>query len=189
MELPAAIIFVNSDLTDSLKSILVNQLMINETISGVEFDARVVADPNYPVVVHLQKIRILVIRQSFQDQTNRQFADVVIFVKGGLATIEKNNFGPPGLSLPVDRLNIYALLRYNRSSEVVVLPSFPLSTPPNSTPLSTESIHGRESEAEMAETAVEEEIQQDDGIQTNTDEWREFIIDVEGDGGSGSFTE
>jgi hypothetical protein len=123
MSIPSAIFFVNADLTDSLKSILAEQLDITETMTGDEFDARMVVDPNYASIVHMQKIRILVVRSDFRDYTNRTVADVVMFVKQGLVSIEKNNFGPPGLTLPLNRINLYALLRYNNSSEVVVLPA------------------------------------------------------------------
>lgn len=125
MSIASAIIFVNADLTDSLKSILAEQLNITETMTGAEFDARMAVDPNYATVVHLQKIRILVIRSDFRDYTHRTIADVVMFVKQGLVSIEKNNFGPPGLTLPLERLNLYALLRYNNSSEVTILPTTP----------------------------------------------------------------
>jgi len=111
--LPPGIIFINEDLNDALKATITTQLYIHETMDGAEFDARVVFDPNYPTVVKLQNIRILVIR-SFRDVTNRNLADVVIFVKAGLAAIEKNNFGPPGLTLAVNNFNIYQLLRENK---------------------------------------------------------------------------
>ncbi len=130
---PPAIIFVNGntdgyghtygDLDSVGKATLESQLYIDETMTGEEFDARVIVDPNYPTIVHLWKQRILVIRPDFRDYTNRELADVVIFVKQGLATIEKNNFGPPGLSLPLQRLEIHQLLRYNRSEYVVNLPA------------------------------------------------------------------
>ena len=82
-------------------------------MTDIEFDARVVADPNYPTIVHLQNKRILVIRNTFHDLTNRNLADVVMFVKAGLCSIEKNNYGPPGLTLAVEGLYIHELLRYN----------------------------------------------------------------------------
>lgn len=110
--LPSGIIFVNEDLNDILQQKIMSQLLIHEAMTGAEFDARLVVDPNYATVVKLQKIRILVIR-SFRDTTNRNLADVVIFVKAGLASIEKNNFGPPGLTFPVETFNIYQLLREN----------------------------------------------------------------------------
>ncbi len=127
--LPPAIIFVNSDLNASLQSKIQSQLQIHETISGQEFDNRIIVDPNYKTNVELNGLRVLVIRDSFHDLTNRTLADVVIFVKNGLAYIEKNNFGPPGQSYSVDKLNIYNLLRANNSPNVVILPS--ASPPPN----------------------------------------------------------
>lgn len=125
MQPPPVIFFVNADLNDKSVSTLQTQLYINDTMTDAEFDARVAADPNYPAIVHLQDLRILVIRKDFHDLTNRTLADVVIFVKQGLATILKNNFGPPGLSLPIERLNMYALLRAVGSPNVAILPQNP----------------------------------------------------------------
>ena len=133
MSFPPAIIFINGntdgyghtygDLDSIGKSTLESQLYIDETMTGEEFDARVVVDPNYPTIVHLWKQRILVIRPDFRDYINRELADVVLFVKQGMATILKNNYGPPGLTLPIQRLEIHQLLRYNRSEYVVNLPA------------------------------------------------------------------
>ena len=106
---PAAIVFVNNDLTDNVKEALVRQLFISEAITGAEFDARVVADPNYYTAVHQNNLRIMVIR-NLSETTNRELADVVIFVKAGLASVEGGKFGPPGLTLPVDRLYWHELL-------------------------------------------------------------------------------
>lgn len=125
MQLPSAIIFVNADLNDGIRNSLISQLEITENMTGQEFDARVTVDPNYPTNIHANHLRILVIRDSFHDLTNRNLADIVMFVKQGLASIEKNNFGPPGLTLPVQRINIYDLLRYNGSSEVKIYPQNP----------------------------------------------------------------
>src|ERR1700677_1060385 len=80
------------------------QLQINETIWFHEFNARVAADPNYPAVIHLNRLRILVILKDFQDTTNRELFDVVMFVKQGVASIMQCKFGPPGYSLDIQRL-------------------------------------------------------------------------------------
>lgn len=122
MNLPSAIFFVNADLNDGIKATLTSQLYIDETMSDTEFDGRVQADPTYPDQVHLNGLRILVIRQNFMDYTNRNLADVVFFVKQGMAYIEKNNFGPPALTFAIDRFNMYELLRFNNSKFVVILP-------------------------------------------------------------------
>lgn len=113
MIFPPAIIFVNNDLSDQVKSVLVANLYITEIMSDVEFDLRVTNDHNYPTIVHQQNKRIIVIRNTFQDLTNRNLADVVMFIKAGLCSIEKSNYGPPGLTLPVENLYIHELLRYN----------------------------------------------------------------------------
>jgi len=132
---PPAIVLVNGntdgyedpygDLDSYTKQLLVSQLELNETMTSTEFDARVIVDPNYPTLVHLMNLRILVIKSNFHDYVNRQYMDVVLFVKGGLASIMLNNYGPPALTLPLDRINIYELLRYNNSPNTINLPTTP----------------------------------------------------------------
>lgn len=122
MTLPASIIFINPDMDGYVRSTLTSQLHINEIMTDVEFDARVVADPNYPSNVELQGLRILVIRQSFHDITNRKYADIVLFYSHGMVTVEYKGYGPPSLTLPIERLNLYTLLRFNNSSHVMILP-------------------------------------------------------------------
>ena len=128
MNLPPAIFFVNADIGDGIKNKLISQLFITDAINDTEFDSRVQIDPNYPTQIHLNGLRVLVLRQNFRDLTNRNLADVVFFVKQGMAAIEKNNFGPPALTFQVDRFNLYELLRFNNSQYVLVLP--PTSPPP-----------------------------------------------------------
>lgn len=121
MPIPSAIFLTNSTDSAGLQT-LSTQLNITETISLNEFNARVDVDPNYPTTIHLNNLRILVTSSDFSIQTNRSLMDVVIFVKQGLASIQKNNFGPPGLTFPIDRINMYELLRYVGSNQVVILP-------------------------------------------------------------------
>ena len=103
MAVPAGIIFVNNDLTTSVRNALVKQLYINDYMTGAEFDAIIATDPNYPTKIKQLNQRIMVIR-SFEEETNRNLADVVIFVAHAVATIEQNKFGPPSLAYPVDSL-------------------------------------------------------------------------------------
>lgn len=148
--LPPAIFFINGDIsyppgppyfpgtdpqapTNTL-TILQTQLHIADTMTKQEFDDRVSADPNYPTIVHLQGLRILVIVPKYNDGyhymavPNIQYADVVMFLHQGLADIEKNNFGPPFQSFEIQRLTMYELLRANKSSNVVILPFYAMPT-------------------------------------------------------------
>lgn len=132
---PPAIFFINGDINypppatfigagpsiDEFTTII-TQLYIDGYMTKAEFDARVAVDPNYPTIIHLQNLRILVILPTFQDLVNRQLADVVIFLHQGLADIEKNNFGPPGQNYPVQRMNLWAMLRAACSPNVIILP-------------------------------------------------------------------
>ena len=109
---PAAIIFVNNDLTDNVKTMLVRQLHINEVIDGYVFDDRITADADYPNYIKINNLRLMVVR-SYLETDNRELADVAIFVAHGLAAIEKNNFGPRGQTYPVvnltwGKLNIFS---------------------------------------------------------------------------------
>jgi len=123
MTLPPAIIFINKEINDVTKNTLVTQLFINETITGDEFNSRVSLDPDYSTNIKLQNLRILVIQDSFLEMSNRNLADVVMFVKQGMASIEYQNFGPPSLTLPINKINIFELLRFNKSPYVPILPN------------------------------------------------------------------
>lgn len=106
-----AIIFVNNDLSESAQAHLVRQLFITDILTGDVFDLFYNTDgydgyaDGYGAATFKQR-RLLVIR-SFQDRgtvSTWSLADVVIFVKAGLAAVERNKFGPPGLTLPVLKL-------------------------------------------------------------------------------------
>lgn len=122
MSLPAAIIFINGDFNTTTQIKLTSQLYIDEVITKIEFDARTSVDPNYKQNVILNSMRVLVILSSFQDLLNRELADIVLFFKQGLISVHYNKYGPPGLTFPIDRINMYELLRYVGSNQVVILP-------------------------------------------------------------------
>lgn len=148
MLLPGVIIFMNDSITtavlntfvgdigiqpdnlipnpnSSTVQIVAQQLQITEVISFTEFNTRVSVMPTYPTTVRLSGYRVLVILPDFQDTTNRNLADVVMFVKQGLASIEKCMFGPPGFTLDVQRLNIFNLLYGIKASRnTVCVPCF-----------------------------------------------------------------
>lgn len=134
MDMPSAIIFINNDMNDAVRTTITSQLEINETISFSEFNARITADPNYPIFVHGNKLRVLVLLPTFRDYTNRDLADIVIFLKQGLASVEKNKFGPPGLTLEIQRLNIWNLINGLKGFNSSCYPF-----PPNISPLENQT--------------------------------------------------
>lgn len=97
---PSAIIFCNNDLVPNVEAMLVKQLYIDEIIDGYVFDARLEANANYLAQVKAANQRILVIR-PFTELDNRTLADVVIFIKAGLASILKNKYGEPTFTTTV----------------------------------------------------------------------------------------
>jgi len=103
---PAAIIFVNNDLSESAEAHLVRQLFINDVQTGAEFDANVAADPEYPDKLKQLNQRVMVVR-TFVDRgtvSTWELADVVIFVKQGLAAVECSRMGPPTQTFKVTEL-------------------------------------------------------------------------------------
>lgn len=71
---PTGPVFIGADPTNpnsaagpSLLTTLQTQLYIDDTMTKREFDARVVADPNYPTIIHLLNLRILVIVPKYND--------------------------------------------------------------------------------------------------------------------------
>lgn len=105
---PAAVIFVNQDLTPNVQAAIQRQLYINDTITGTEFDLRVATDPNYVNVVHANGLRVLVIR-PFTELTNRDLADIVLFIKAGLASVEMTKVGPPAQTYAVEHMYLSQL--------------------------------------------------------------------------------
>jgi|ERR1035437_471634 hypothetical protein len=124
-QLPGAVILINNDVNDTVLATLGGQLLLDGYMTDTVFNSVIALNPNYMNTVHSDGYRILVILSDFRDLTNRNLADVVIFFAHGMANVMKNNLGPPTLSLPIARLNIYALLRANNSSQVVILPTTP----------------------------------------------------------------
>ena len=133
--IPAALIFVNSDLNDLIRELLLTQLFISKgsdgysdgypannyaVMSGAQFDGYYAANPNYVNKIHGSGTRVLVIRDILRDKTivdgtkNYPLADIFLFIKSGLAYVEKNNFGPPRLALSIYDMTIYDFLRYNK---------------------------------------------------------------------------
>jgi CO dehydrogenase/acetyl-CoA synthase epsilon subunit len=101
---PAAIVFMNDDLVVQVKNWIIKQLHIDLVFTGDEFDALVEDDVDYPNKMRGLNRRILVIR-DFRELDNRAHADVVVFVKNGVATVEKNKFGPPNQTFLVRKLH------------------------------------------------------------------------------------
>ena len=101
--IPTGIVFVNNDLTESVRDALVKQLYISEIMDGYTFDHTIANNPDYPTQVKNSNGRVMVVR-SFKELQNRTIADVVIFVTHGTANVEENKFGPPGLVLRVAEL-------------------------------------------------------------------------------------
>lgn len=107
MEYPGAIIFCNANISESSLSLIKLQLFVNQTISLDQF---ILDSSNYISLSKLNQ-RILVLIDDFENTELRETADVLIYIKMGLVTILKNNFGPCGISLDINKVYIHKLLR------------------------------------------------------------------------------
>lgn len=111
----SGVAFCNNDLSPSVQEKIVTQLFIDYVLTGAEFDAKVVADPLYVSKVKIFNLRVLVIRTYAQNDIannipNRELADVVLFVKSGLANVvTKSGHGPtvPVLNMHWGQFGLY----------------------------------------------------------------------------------
>lgn len=101
--LPAALIVVNKNISDSVIESLTRQLFIDTVMTGEEFDSMSVT-LDYDAIVDHNRVMVVRDFSNRADVPNWNMADVVIFVTNGLASIEKNKFGPPGLTFKVATL-------------------------------------------------------------------------------------
>lgn len=96
---PNAILYVNKDISPSVIFHLKRQLFLTDVIEdGYVFDANVSSDPNYLQSLRATNQRVMVLRDDFATRGTNPYwtsADVVMFVKQGIAAIECNKFGSP----------------------------------------------------------------------------------------------
>jgi hypothetical protein len=111
---PPSLIFINNDLTAEVLSVFVRQLFITYVIDKQTFDGYVSAsDGYYPLWVHQDGYRVLVVL-DLSDQTNRQYADIVLCAKQGLVSALANHYGPPALTTTIDRCYLTQLIYQNK---------------------------------------------------------------------------
>lgn len=113
MKLLGAIIFTNQDISQQVLSVLQTQLFITETISLSELLVRNTG--NYIRDYKLANKRMLVTCDFWSPREHFELADVVIFIKSGLAYIEKDNFGPTEKTYNVKDLQLSQLIPFSLS--------------------------------------------------------------------------
>jgi hypothetical protein len=117
MPLPGGIVFINTDLVEQVRDTIAVQLYITEILDGYEYDDRLALNPDFPTLARNNNMRIMVIR-PFNDYTNRETADVAMFFSHGVVSVEKNNFGPPGMTFRAaeiywGKLCVYVIPQHN----------------------------------------------------------------------------
>ena len=89
------------------------QLFITTVLDSNTFDGYVLSDAYYIQNTYYDGYRILVLR-NLSDQTNRNLADIVLFAKDGLVSVECNKVGPPNITLQIDQVYLTALINLQR---------------------------------------------------------------------------
>jgi hypothetical protein len=113
MLIPGILYFANNDLGDVALANLQGQLNIDEVISNDEFVLRIAADPNYPVVIKLNQLRVLVLYPAYdQNNSNKCLADILLFIRQGMAYVLDRVTGCPGLAMATNKLNMFNLRTY-----------------------------------------------------------------------------
>src|SRR5260221_2884912 len=106
---PPALILINKDLVQQIQNVFKKQLNLTEIITGTEFNARLVADPNYPTIIHLNNLRVMVMDDLYNYPVpERSPFDIVLFASHGLVAVEYNKYGNPNITLPIDRVYLTA---------------------------------------------------------------------------------
>lgn len=111
----SGIVFVNNNISGSMQETLINQLFIDIVLTGDEFDAKVrdgysdgYTDGYYLNNIKMNSQRVMVIRTFAQNDMvnnipNRELADVILFVKNGLANVVTKDGHKPTFSV----INLY----------------------------------------------------------------------------------
>jgi hypothetical protein len=110
---PSLLILINLDLSDNVLAAIVRQMYITEVITGAVFDQRVANNPAYATTIHNSGTRLLVMRNLYE-MNNRALFDIVLFAKAGLITVEANKYGPPNITLPIDKATLTALINLQK---------------------------------------------------------------------------
>lgn len=102
----SGIIFVNNDLSGNVQEKLINQLFIDILLTGDEFDARIdgYIDGYFLESIKTNNQRVMVIRSYLKDDVpnnipHRELADIILFVKAGLANVVTKEGHKPSLQV------------------------------------------------------------------------------------------
>lgn len=108
---PSIIIYLEPNFADTVLAIIKKQFFIEDTwvYDAEEFDNLIAYNSGYIDYIHGSNTRVLVLRK-LSDTTNRELADLVLFYKNNLITVEVNKNGPHGLTLPLDRATLAELM-------------------------------------------------------------------------------
>lgn len=91
---PPALILVNNDLSPNTKNYMVNQLRIDQVLDGYTFDSIVYNDGYTSSAALVEPDKRIMVLRDLSEMNNRDFFDVVCFVKAGMITVLQGGVGP-----------------------------------------------------------------------------------------------
>jgi hypothetical protein len=113
---PAFIIFLNDNVVAQIQGVFSRQFYLTQIMSAAVFDGYVAAqgfdgygNSIFAQNIHADGYRIMVLR-NYQDLTNRNLADIVLYSQNGLVSILFNKYGPPAGTFGIDRCYLSQLI-------------------------------------------------------------------------------
>jgi len=100
--------FVNDNISESIQTVLMQQLMLSEILSMEEFTLRIQNNPNYADIVRGLGQRIVVLKKMY-DKSYNDVADIILFCRNGLIAVESSKIGPPGITFEIKNIQIFQL--------------------------------------------------------------------------------
>ena len=110
--IPGLVIFLNNQINATELQTFQTQLFINQTMSLADFNNSVSLDGYFVNTIHGSHTRILVLLDDFTDQTNRNLADLILYVvKSGMVSVLDNITGYPKGEMDFNSMTVYDLLK------------------------------------------------------------------------------
>ena len=110
---PSALILMDEAFSGNVLSVIERQLAITYVVDGyAALDGYFQADGYFKEHLHADGYRVLVLMPLY-DFSYRDLFDIVLTYKNGLISVEKNLYGPHGITMVLDKLYLTELFLYN----------------------------------------------------------------------------
>lgn len=139
MNLPKLLIFINKELSPQVLSVIQQQLLITKTFTDIEYtsldgyntdgyytyDGYTFPTDGY-VFSDLKKTDRVLVLVDYYHMIDTSKMDILLYFSKGLLSVQKNKYGPPGLTFAAASITVDKLVSQNyvdRSKKASVNPS------------------------------------------------------------------